>query len=172
MDKMPEKIKKLVAYFKFLNLKLELHKFHDRLELQKIAFLLKSMGISLNYEFGLYFSVVYSQELYADSVNFAREFYELKSDYQINEDERAVLERLKEVLAENNEALDVAVLIIYKNITYENTDKVVAKIKKIRPHVSEEDILDGKNVAKKLLFKPEYFTKEIKQELKLWDNVT
>jgi uncharacterized protein YwgA len=171
MDKMPEKIKKLVAYFKFLNLKLDLHKFHDRLELQKIAFLLKSMGISLNYEFGLYFSWVYSQKLYADSMNFAREFHELKSDYQINEDERAVLEKLKEVL-ENNEALDVAMLIIYKNLTYENTDKVVAKIKKIRPHVSEEEILDGINVAKKLLFKPEYFTEEIKQELKLWDSIT
>ena len=169
MDKMPEKIKKLVAYFKFLNLKLDLHKFHDRLELQKIAFLLKSMGISLNYEFGLYFSVVYSQKLYADSMNFAREFYELKSDYQINEDERAVLERLKEVL--DNEALDVAVLIIYKNLTYENTDKVVAKIKKSRPHVSEEEILDGINVAKRLLFKPEYFTEDIKQELELWNNV-
>ena len=167
---MSEEIKKLVAYFKFLNLKLDLHKFHDRLELQKIAFLLKSMGISLNYEFGLSFSVVYSQKLYADSMNFAREFYELKSDYQINEDERAVLERLKEVL--DNEALDVAVLIIYKNLTYENTDKVVAKIKKIRPHVSEEEILDGINVAKKLLFKPEYFTEEIKQELKLWDSIT
>jgi len=170
MEKMPEEIKKLIAYFKFLNIKLDLNKFCDRLELQKIAFLLKSMGISLNYEFGLYFSVVYSQELYADSINFVREFHELKSDYQLNEDERAVLERLKEAL-ENNEALDVAVLILYKNLTYENTDKVVAKIKKIRPHVSEEEILDGINVAKKLLFKPEYFTEEIKNELELWNNI-
>ena len=170
MEKMPEEIKKLIAYFKFLNIKLDINKFCDRLELQKIAFLLKSMGISLNYEFGLYFCRVYSQKLYADSMNFVREFHELKSDYQINEDERAVLERLKEVL--DNEALDVAVLIIYKNLTYENTDKVVAKIKKIRPHVSEEEILDGINVAKKLLFKPEYFTEEIKNELELWNNLT
>lgn len=169
---MPEEIKKLIAYFKFLIIKLDINKFCDRLELQKIAFLLKSMGISLNYEFGLYFCGVYSQKLYADSMNFVREFHELKSDYQINEDERAVLERLKEVLAENNETLDVAVLIIYNNLTYENTDKVVAKIKKIRPHVSEEEILDGINVAKKLQFKPEYFTEEIKQELELWNNVT
>jgi len=171
METMPKEIKKLIAYFKFLSIKLDLNKFCDRLELQKIAFLLKSMGISLNYEFGLYFSWVYSQELYAGSVNFAHEFYELKSDYQLNESEMAVLERLKEVLAENNETLDVAVLIIYKNLTYENTDKVVAKIKQIRPRVSEEEILDGLNVAKKLLFKPEYFTEEIKNELALWNNI-
>ena len=168
---MPEEIKKLIAYFKFLNIKLDLNKFCDRLELQKIAFLLKSMGITLKYEFGLYFFWVYSQKLYADSVNFAREFHELKSDYQINENEMAVLERLKEVLAENNEALDVAVIIIYKNLTYENTDKVVVKIKQIKPRVSEEEILDGINVAKKLLFKPEYFTEEIKNELEPWNNI-
>jgi len=171
MEKMPEEIKKLIAYFKFLNIKLDLNKFCDRLELQKIAFLLKSMGITLKYEFGLYFFWVYSQKLYADSVNFAREFHELKSDYQINENEMAVLERLKEVLAENNEALDVAVIIIYKNLTYENTDKVVVKIKQIKPRVSEEEILDGINVAKKLLFKPEYFTEEIKNELEPWNNI-
>jgi uncharacterized protein YwgA len=53
MEKMPEEIKKLIAYFKFLIIKLDINKFCDRLELQKIAFLLKSMGISLHYEFGL-----------------------------------------------------------------------------------------------------------------------
>ena len=168
---MPEGIKKLIAYFKFLNMHLDLNNFHDRLKLQNVSFLLKSIGISLNYEFSLYFYGVYSQELYKDSLEFMRGFLELKSDYRINEDERAVLEKLKEALAENNEALDVAVVIIYKNLVYEDTAKVIAEIKKIKPHVSEEEIFDGINMAKRLLFKEEYFTDEIKQELELWDNV-
>jgi len=168
---MSKGIKKLIACLKYLNIPLDLNSFHDRLKLQKVSFMLKNMGIGLNYEFRLYFYGVYSQELYKDSLEFARGVLELKSGYRINEDERAVLEKLKEALAENNEALDVAVVIIYKNLVYEDTAKVIAEIKKIKPHVSEEEIFDGINMAKRLLFKEEYFTDEIKQELELWDNV-
>jgi len=168
---MSKGIKKLIACLKYLNMPLDLNSFHDRLKLQKVSFMLKNMGIGLNYEFRLYFYGVYSQELYIDSLEFKNGFIGLKSDYQLNEGERAVLEKLKGALAENNEALDVAVVIIYKNLVYEDTAKVIAEIKKIKPHVSEEEIFDGINVAKRLLFKPEYFTDEIKQELELWDNV-
>ena len=169
--KTPKDIKKLIACLKYLNMTIDINNSKDRFKLQKVSFLLKSMGIGLNYEFSLNFYGVFSQELYKDSLEFARGFLELKSDYHINEGERAVLERLKEALAENNEALDVAVVIIYKNFVYEDTAKVIAEIKKIKPRVSEKEIFDGINVAKRLLFKPEYFTDEIKQELELWDNV-
>ena len=150
---------------------IDINNFQDRLNLQNISFLLKSMGISLNYEFGLYFCGVYSQELYIDSLEFKNGFIELKSDYQLNEDERAILEKLKEALAENNGILEATTTIIYKNLVYEDVNKVINEIKEIAPHLSEDEILEGINVAKRLLYKPEYFTEEIKKELELWDNI-
>jgi len=72
---------------------------------------------------------------------------------------------------ENKEVLEVASIIIEKNLAYKDFDKVINEIKKIKPNLSESEIIEAINVAKRLLFKPEYLTDEIKKELKLWDNI-
>jgi len=69
------------------------------------------------------------------------------------------------------EILEVASVIIEKNLTYEDIEKVINEIQGIKPNLSEEEILEAINMAKNLLFKEEYLTDEIKKELKLWDNV-
>jgi hypothetical protein len=71
----------------------------------------------------------------------------------------------------NKEILEVASIIIEKNLAYEDFDKVISEIKKIKPNLSEDEIIEAINVAKRLLFKEEYLTEDIKKELKLWDNV-
>ena len=170
-DKMTEDIKKLIAYLKYLNIPIDVNNSKDRFKLQKIAFLIKSMGIRLKYEFDLYLYGVYSQELYIESFESKNDFIELKSDYQINEDERIILEKLKENLTEDNRILEATTTIIYKDLVYEDIDKVINEIKEIKPHLSEDEILEGINLAKRLLFKEEYLTDEIKKELELWDNI-
>jgi len=72
---------------------------------------------------------------------------------------------------ENKEVLEVASILIEKNLAYEDFNKVISEIKKIKPNLSESEIIEAINVAKRLLFKPEYLTDEIKKELKLWDNI-
>jgi len=71
----------------------------------------------------------------------------------------------------NREVLEVASIIIEKNLAYEDFDKVIREIKKIKSNLSEDEILEAINMAKRLLFKEEYLTDEIKKELKLWDNI-
>ena len=71
----------------------------------------------------------------------------------------------------NKEVLEVASIIIEKNLAYEDIDKVISEIKKIKPNLSEGEIIEAINVAKRLLFKKEYLTEDIKKELKLWDNI-
>ncbi len=71
----------------------------------------------------------------------------------------------------NKEVLEVASIIIEKNLAYEDFDKVISEIKKIKPNISENEIIEAINVAKRLLFKEEYLTEDIKKELRLWDNV-
>ena len=71
----------------------------------------------------------------------------------------------------NKEVLEVASIIIEKNLAYEDFDKVISEIKKIKPNLSKSEIIEAINVAKRLLFKEEYLTEDIKKELKLWDNV-
>ena len=71
----------------------------------------------------------------------------------------------------NKEILKAVSIIIEKNLAYEDMNKVINKIKKIKPNLSEYEIIEAINVAKRLLFKEEYLTDEIKKELELWDNV-
>ena len=72
---------------------------------------------------------------------------------------------------ENKEVLEVASILIEKNLAYEDFNKVISEIKKIKPNLSESEIIEAINVAKRFLFKPEYLTEDIKKELKLWDNI-
>jgi len=51
-----------------------------------------------------------------------------------------------------------------------NTNNI-EKVRKINPRLSEFDIISGINLAKRLLFKKEYLTDEIKRELKMWESV-
>jgi len=69
------------------------------------------------------------------------------------------------------EKLKALAIIISENLTYAPEDEVIRKIKEKIPELTESEILDWINCAKRLLFKEEYLTKEIKKELKLWDNI-
>jgi len=71
----------------------------------------------------------------------------------------------------NKKALESTVIIIRENLTYSDIDEVIEKVRKINPHLSEFDIISGINLAKRLLFKKEYLTDEIKRELKMWNSI-
>jgi len=69
------------------------------------------------------------------------------------------------------EKLKALAIIISENLTYAPEDEVIRKVKEKIPELTEIEILEWINCAKRLLFREEYLTKEIKEELKLWDNV-
>jgi len=67
------------------------------------------------------------------------------------------------------EKLKALAIIISENLTYD--PEAIRKVKEKIPELTEPEILDWINCAKRLLFKEEYLTDEIKKELKLWDNI-
>ena len=67
------------------------------------------------------------------------------------------------------EKLKALAIIISENLTYD--PEAIRKVKEKIPELTELEILDWINCAKRLLFKEEYLTDEIKKELKLWDNI-
>jgi len=69
------------------------------------------------------------------------------------------------------EKLKALAIIISENLTYVPEDEVIRKVKEKIPELTEPEILDWINCAKRLLFKEEYLTDEIKKELKLWNNI-
>jgi len=71
----------------------------------------------------------------------------------------------------NKKLLNATEIILSNNLTYLDIDEVIEKVKEINPRLSEFDIISGINLAKRLLFKKEYLTDEIKRELKIWESV-
>ena len=67
------------------------------------------------------------------------------------------------------EKLKALAIIISENLTYD--PEAIRKVKEKMPELTDSEILDWINCAKRLLFKEEYLTKEIKEELKLWDSI-
>ena len=48
-------------------------------------------------------------------------------------------------------------------------DEIFVKTKEIKQHLKESLIVIAINTVKKLLFKPEFLTDKVKEEIDLWD---
>jgi uncharacterized protein YwgA len=161
---------KLIAYLKFLNLKLDPSNSRDRFRIQKIAFLLKSMGAGLNYEFTFYQYGVYSQELFEESRDHKDDFALLRSNYKINDNEKMILDKLRDNIPDND-LMEAITTIIYENIVYSDIGEIIKKVKELKPRLTDSIIISAIDLAKELLFKNEYLTEEIKKEIEAWDSI-
>lgn len=50
-------------------------------------------------------------------------------------------------------------------------DEIFARIKQLKPYISDYICLAGMTRAKELLFREEYLTEDIKKEIDLWDRI-
>ena len=161
---------KLIAYLKFLNLPLDPSNSGDRFRIQKMAFLLKNMGTELNYEFTFYQYGVFSQELYNESGDHKDDFALLRSNYKINDNERMILDKLRDDIPDND-LMEAITTIIYENIVYSDIEEIIKRVKKLKPHLNDSIIISAVDLAKRFLFKNEYLTEEIKKEIEALDNI-
>jgi len=160
---------KLIAYLKFLNLSLDPNNSKDRFRIQKMAFLLKSMGTELNYEFTFYRHGVYSPELFKKSLEHKDDFTLLRSNYKVNNNEKMILDKLRDDIPDND-LMEAITTIIYENIVYSDTEEIITKVKELKPKLTDSVIISAIDLAKEFLFKNEYLTEEIKKEIEAWDN--
>jgi hypothetical protein len=61
------------------------------------------------------------------------------------------------------------ILYLKNNMNLDDDDAVFSETKRIKPHLGDSLIVIGIDIAKKLLFKPEYLTPALKKEMELWD---
>ncbi len=185
MNDVKKDFKKVISILKHLNLNLDDPKrptnFQTRLIIQKIVFLSKFMGIKLNrYNFGLYKNGPYSPDLTADYYQNNELITTLASDVQLIPKEKGVVDRINDLIlshplndyhrAEFLEAISTAYYFKYYNEALLD-DELFEKTKGEKPYISDKIIVIALNTIKKILFKLEYLTEDIKKELALWDNI-
>ena len=101
-----------------------------------------------------------------------------ETDHVLDENEVSILDVIHSMVFQNQkmrtnqgEFLEAVSTVLYlrkcKNVA--DDDEVFSETKRIKPHLGDSTIVIGVNVAKKLLFKPEYMTPALKTEMDLWD---
>ena len=153
--------------------------FRSRLIIQKIIFLSKFMNIEMKrYNFSLYKNGPYSPDLTADYYNNNEMITALETSYQLTPEEQEIVEKLNKIVLDhplnkyNQADLLEAVSTAYYIKDYDEhilDDDLFEKTKEEKPFINARIIITAINLVKKLRFKQEYLTKEIQEELDLWD---
>ena len=68
------------------------------------------------------------------------------------------------------EATAAAVVLMKQNPDFKD-DNLFSTLKQLKPHIGDSDLLIGITRAKAVLFKPEYLTDTLKQEMDEWDRI-
>jgi len=174
---------KLLIALKYWNLKLnnpsDEENYQERLILQKLTFLIKSLGIKMYYSFSLYKSGPYSPDLTQDYYNNSWRVVNLDTHIKPFPREIKIFKQIKDIIfshplyekysASLLEAITTAYYIkeVNPNII---DDEVFMRTKEEKPYLSDKFVIIAINIVKKLMFKSEYVTDDIKEELRLWDN--
>ncbi|MBM3292556.1 hypothetical protein FJY84_07745 [Candidatus Bathyarchaeota archaeon] len=165
---------KVISSLKYLGLALEIKNYNSRYLIQKITYINQALGMDTNYNFTIYIAGPYSKQLTRDYFNESEEIFLNKNNYQLTYKDTKRLDKIKrccEILT-NSPLLEATSTIIYlKKEGIVNDDEIIKKIKILKPHISYENIILGLVRAKELLFKPEYLTKDLKEENDLIDSI-
>src|SRR3990170_3588304 len=108
---------KVIACLRFLGLHPSMYAYRWRFIVQKIAFLAKSLGMDIDYDFTIYVAGPYSRELncdyYPDEVK--TKIDALQTDYSLTPSDVSVLEKIKNCqgLLENQTLMEATSTAIY-----------------------------------------------------------
>ena len=177
---MSEDINIIISALKYWNIDLKRpdRDYSSRFKIQKLAYLCKSMGMSLNYKFTLYLNGPYSTSLTQDYYQAPKLIENLETDYKFDEKDLNILDKISEyvlnhpiTLEYESEFLEAVATVRYLKNKYSDMldDEIFAKTKEIKQHLKDSIIVLAINTVKKLLFKPEFLTEEARKEMDIWD---
>ncbi len=160
---------KLGKILKFLGIDPDISNFDSRLRIQKITYILKSMGVSLSYNFNFHYYGVFSRDLQTEYYHHFNTLKDSYSDSDLDKEEIDKLNLFKKIDYLNNETLKAISTIMYMKIVYANEDEVIERTRRVKPELDHDTILLAQNTAKMLLFQRPYLTSEVNEELQVWD---
>jgi uncharacterized protein YwgA len=153
--------------------------FQSRLIIQKLTHICQILGVEMKrYHFSLYKNGPYSPDLASDYYNFSSQFNSLRTDYKPTSAEIGVFDNIKEEILQHslNNEHQADLLEAISTVSYFKDrnpkfldDDLFEKTMNEKPYLSDKIVTIAINLVKKLRFKPEYLTKEIQDELDLWD---
>jgi len=177
---MRDDFKKFCSALRYLNLDLKNPRedYQTRFILQKMAYILKVLGFSLNYDFNLYIHGPYCRILTEDYYNNPKLIENQNQIPEFDQIEKNILEKIKKhVLGHKlakehlSEFLETVATILFFKVNEPSLldDDIFAKTKEEKYYLKDWMITVGINVVKKLLFHHDFVTEEVKKEIDTWN---
>ncbi len=180
---MKKDIEKLIDGLKYWKINIENpsydKNYQSRLILQKLTYLCKSLGMEMDYRFNLYKNGPYCPSLTNDYYEYSNEIVSLKTDFNPLKSDKVIYDKIRKFVLShqlfNEHKADlleaVSTVQFLKQLNPgEMDDLIFEKSKNEKPNLSDRLITIAINISKELNFKPEFLTKELKEELELWEN--
>lgn len=138
---------KIFAIFKVINNRYPDMKQHkDRLNIQKLTYILQSIGLDLGYTFSWYVKGPYSTELASDAFRYTES--ESNDDIGLTKSERNSIEKLQSTFSDeikdpNKLELYASLLFIKKqnNLTFLERGKLADNLTSLKPWFSKEETI-------------------------------
>lgn len=175
MLKVQNDLDKVIASLKFLGLKLDITTYNGRFFVQKTAHLAQSLGLETHYCFTIYVAGPYSHSLALDYYANQAKVDALQTEYELTANDKIVLGKIRESLDlyEDMDLMGCTATVVHlmkENPRLRDSD-IIAKIHDLKKHLNDATCVIGISKAKELLFKPEYLTEKVKEEIKCWSNM-
>lgn len=182
--RMLEDWNKVKAMWRHWGLTPNIQEYTWRFAIQKFTYLAQILGMPTHYCFDLYLKGPYSPGLTQDYYGNERAIEDLHIRGKLTLPEKQILAKIQEtVLGESvvtwegiNGKMNLleslaTVVFLVMNREQISDEEIFAGVKNLKPYLSDTTIVLGRNKAKELLFKQEYMTPELKQELDEWDKI-
>ena len=180
---MVDDFERVLLALKYWNIKLKNPKeeknFQERLIIQKLVFLLKHLGIKMKYVFTLYKNGPYCSKLTEDYYQNSWRVVNLDSHLEPFQREKDIFDKISDIVFNHPlyerypASLLEAVSTAYYLKRFNNEifdDELFKSTKNEKPYLSDKIVIIAINLVKKLMFKPEYLTDDIKEEIRQWDD--
>jgi len=172
---MPDDLDRVIAALRFLELRPNIASYKWRFIIQKVAYLAQALGMGTSYYFTIYVAGPYSTSLAHDYYDHANQVNSLETEYVLTSEENAILRKIRACcdMFQNPILMECTSTITYlmKQFPELTDDEVFARIKSLKSYLSEYVCVIGMAKAKELLFRPEYFTEELRREIDEWDRI-
>jgi len=181
---MLEDLDKVIAALKYWGLKPDIKNSYSwRFFIQKTTYLLEAFDMPISYFFTIHLKGTYSRQLTQDYYAFQDRVCLLETNYVPTPKDIEIFERMKKTVLERTKTPDDAdaelqllegistAVYLMRQSPETVGEEVFATIKILKPYLSDATVVIGLSIAKEVLFKPEYLTDEIQEEIEIWDRV-
>jgi uncharacterized protein YwgA len=154
------------------------HNYETRFLLQKLTYIAKSLGMDVSYDFGLYLNGPYCPSLADDYYKNGNLVITMDSPYSLKTQEFEISQVIKNKILSHplnqnhqSEFLEAIATILFLKQEEPDLldDEVFQRVKEIKEYISDKILIIALNTVKMLNFKEKYLTKDIQEELEVWD---